>query len=414
MDRRSLSAFCLGLFSFYSEVHAAQTEMHAVQTEMQVTPTKKLVALPEAKSLLNKKLPIMPCTALDDRDEKGFCFSSRMAFDMMYASYHQYGEYSAVDYSYPLPRDHGRRLSGYVTLAMNAMFSHGQVHVGFMYLPGNDRGHDPDNEDDKAQYQKRMVATVEEAYMEFMPIDHLPLMLRIGKSYTPYGAAAITYPDRDEDHPVIATNTFLMTQTRANIISLAYDDYEDSGFSASAYLQSHHSTVDEDTGSMEAWGLQASYQTPTAKVYDAAFGLNLSMVSNPEAVVYLSDLLLPATNRAYSGLAFINLKRLRVEYGNTFFKIDRARSFRAWDYAMTYRLGYQPVYGESNLFFGWGKSYHGQLFEVPETTWWIGVKQAVDRNINLSLVMFRGRSYADSAGAGDAERKVVFRLVYAL
>ena len=307
------------------------------------------VDLPPVKSLFSDKVPITACSALDERDERGMCLTGKMAFDIMHAAYHQYGQYSAVDYNYPLPRAHGRRLSGYVTLAMNAMFHRGQMHVGFVYFPGEDRGHDLDNEDDKAQYQKRMATKVEEAYMDFMPLDHLPLVVRLGKSYTPFGSSAITYPEPGEDHPVIATNTFLLTQTRANILALIYDDYEYSGFSSSAYLQSHHSTADEEDESMEAWGLQLGYQSPTKMVYDSAVGLNFSMVSNPEAAVYLADLqMLPNTNRAYSGLAFISMKRLRVEYANTFFKIDKAKSFRAWDYAMTYRLGFHPQYGESN------------------------------------------------------------------
>lgn len=375
---------------------------------------KTKVALPKLKPLIGKQLPITACSAMDASKSNGLCLSAKMAFDFIHAGYHQFGDYSAVDYNYPLPGKHGRRLSGYVSVAMNGLFPHGQMHVGLAYYPGNDRGHDLDNEDDKAQYQKRMAVKVEEAYMDLMPFGSLPLFIRVGKSYTPYGASAITYPDRDEDHPIIATNTFLMTQTRANIIALAYDDYKHSGFSGAAYVQSHHSTMDEQSESMEAWGVQAGYQTPTRKVCDSAFGVNLSMVSNPEAVVYLSDLHLLNTNRAYSGLFFFSLKRLRVEYGNTVFKIDRANTFRAWDYAMTYRLGYHPQYGESNLFFGWGKSYDGASFALPETSWWVGVKQAVNARTELSLVMFRAKSYLSSVAVGDSEKKMVFRFGYRL
>jgi len=59
-----------------------------------------------------------------------------------------------------------------------------------------------------------------------------------------------------------------------------------------------------------------------------------------------------------------------------------------------------PNVGDSNAIFGWGKSRNGVVFELPEMSWWLGVKQAVDRSLDLALFMIHARSYAASQAAG--------------
>jgi hypothetical protein len=340
------------------------------------------------------------------------CISGRFAMDLLHEVFNQYDMYSATEFANPFDEKAGFRVTGYLQTFVDSEFTLGQMHLGLVYFPSRDRGRL-----DSVSYelaQQRMALMVEEAYLDFKPIEDLPFYVRAGKSLSPFGATAITYPRGGDDHPVYATNTFLLTQTRANVLAFVYDDYESTGVTSTAYLQSHHNTVDQKTGHMEAWGLQLAYQTPFDRVeHQFAWGANVAMVSNPEAAIYLSELNIADTHPAYSSLMFFTLKRLTVELAGTLLHLGSDVTARAVDYAINYRLAYLPNIGTSNMFFGWGKSHDAVSIELPETSWWIGVNQSVDHAIDLALLMTHSRSYTDSVAGGRADRKFVFRLSYA-
>jgi hypothetical protein len=370
----------------------------------------KLVADNDTELKSHKSKPIA-CSSLISGDENAICWYGRFSFDLLHANYNQYARYSTSDFDNRLHGDSGFLLSGYAQIGVNASSGHSEFHSGFIYyLAHNYAEVVADNV--QVNMGEPVGLLVEEAYLSFVPFDSFPIFFRIGKSYTPFGSSALVFPQEGQDYPVYASNTFLLTQTRRPMGAITYDDEDGSGITASVYAQVR--PIPNDTeGDLQAWGVSLGFKRPTLTANGFGFGINLNTVSDPEGVLYLSDFNLPERHRAYAGLGFVMFKRLSIEYALARLKIDENTTLRAWDYNISYLLAAIEHVGNSNLFFGWGKSYGAVAYDLPESSWWLGVRQSVDRAIELSLLTIHTSAYETSAALGKTDKKITLRISYA-
>lgn len=396
MDRKLVASLALLAWSLGSSALPSASSpvriSHATQKRLLENPSEKL------------------CADMRFASSSPVCLSGRLAFDTFYSDFNQYAGFSTVDFSNEIAGGGGVRFTGYWDMFVDVAFPIGVMHAGFIYYPAEDRGSYVDSHN-PTDYKRQMSLFVDEAYLDLVPVRDYPLLIRAGKSYTPFASTAISYAHSGDHHPVYAPTTLLLTETRANVLSINYDDYENTGLSAVFYLQSHHNTINDTSGRMEAWGFGLGYQTPYDRLDQFAWGFNLGAVSTPEAVAFLTNHTFAVSDPSYSGLLFLTVKRLTLQYASVMLKDDTEKTVRAWDFDMTYHLRTVPEAGEANIFFGWGNTRQGNRFNLPASAWWIGVKQDVEPSLELALMLIRSHAYESSSVAPDREdNKYVFRV----